>query len=89
MVLKIHGSNQPKVNPYQKQLQKHEQTRTEKQVKADQLQISDQAKKMQELSGVHPARQKRVETIKAQVDAGNYKVDPEKAAKGLLSFWRK
>lgn len=89
MVLKIHGSNQPKVNPYQKQLQKYAQNRTEKQAKADQLQISDQAKKMQELSGVHPAREKRVEAIKAQVESGNYKVEPEKVAEKLLSFWSK
>jgi len=86
--LKIHGTNQSNVNPYQKQLQKYAQTRTEKQVKADQLHISDQAKKMQELNGLHPARKQRVDAIKADVESGVYKVDAEQVAKGLLSFWK-
>ncbi|GAA4072329.1 flagellar biosynthesis anti-sigma factor FlgM [Amphibacillus indicireducens] len=86
--MKIHGSNQPKVNPYQKQLQQYTQTRTEKQVKADQLHISDQAKKMQELNGIDPARKQRVDAIKADVESGVYKVDAEQVAKGLLSFWK-
>ena len=88
MVLKIHGSNQPRVNPYQKQLQKYTQTCTEKQVKADQLHISDQAKKMQELGDIHAARAQYVEAIKADVESGIYKVDPNKVAKGILSFWK-
>ena len=86
--MKIRGSNQTNLNPYQKQLQKYAQTRTEKQVKADQLHISDQAKQMQESTGVHPARKQRVDAIRADIESGVYQVDPEQAAKGLLSFWK-
>ena len=88
MVLKIHGSNQPNLNPYQKQLQKYTETRTEQHVKVDQLHISDQAKKMQQLSGVPEARQQRVEAIKADVESGNYKVDSEQVAEQILSYWQ-
>lgn len=89
MVLKIQGSNQPNLNPYQKQLQKYAQTRTDTQVKVDQLQISDQAKTLQKSDGVHSARKNRIDTLKAEVESGNYKVDSEKVAQKIATFWQK
>lgn len=85
--MKIHGSNQPNLNPYQKQLQKYTESRTEQHVKVDQLHISDQAKKMQQLNGVHAARAQKIEALKAEVESGNYKVDSERIAKQILNFW--
>jgi len=86
--LKINGSNQSnQVNPYQKQHQKYLQTDKQKHVKVDQLHISDQAKKLQESNDIHPARQERVEQIKAEVESGRYKIEAEKIAKKILSFW--
>ncbi|WP_017470761.1 flagellar biosynthesis anti-sigma factor FlgM [Amphibacillus jilinensis] len=87
--MKINGTNQPNVNPYQKQLHRQTPIRSEHQKKADQLQISDQAKKMQEFNGVHPAREQHVNAIKQEVDAGQYKVEAEQVAKKMLTFWRK
>ncbi|WP_067843238.1 flagellar biosynthesis anti-sigma factor FlgM [Amphibacillus sediminis] len=88
MVLKIHGSNQSHMNPYHKQLQKQAQSGIKYLAKADQLQISDQAKKMQESQNVHESREPLVNAIKSQVETGQYKVDPEKVAQKILRFWQ-
>ncbi|WP_245719447.1 flagellar biosynthesis anti-sigma factor FlgM [Pelagirhabdus alkalitolerans] len=78
--------NQPRINPYQKQMNQQFKAKTDKGPKADQLQISDQAKEMQETQGVHPARSEHVEAIKEQVDTGNYTINPEQVAEKMLNF---
>jgi negative regulator of flagellin synthesis FlgM len=87
--LKINGTNLHKVNPYQKQIQKQTPVRLEQQAKADQLQISDQAIKMQGTDQVAPEREARVESIKQQVESGNYQIDAGKTATKMFDFWNK
>lgn len=88
--MKINGSNQTnKVNLYQKQLQKFEQLDKEKGVKTDQVEISEEAKELQRSNDIHPARKKHVDRIKQEIESGTYRVDAEKIAERLLSFWDK
>ncbi|MCZ0702120.1 negative regulator of flagellin synthesis FlgM [Natronobacillus azotifigens] len=87
--MKIHGPNHTKVNAYQKQVHKQSPERIKEQSKADQLQISDQAKKMQETQQVQPQREARVEAIKQRVESGKYQIDAGKIAAKMLRFWNK
>lgn len=87
--MKINGTNMHKVNPYQKQIQKQTPVKLEQQAKADQLQISEQAKKMQGTEQVAPEREARVESIKQQVESGNYQVEVEQTAAKILDYWTK
>ncbi|PXW93009.1 FlgM family anti-sigma-28 factor [Streptohalobacillus salinus] len=87
--MKIHGSHQVKVNPYQQQLKKQHEAKHDGKKINDQLQISDAAKKMQESDGVHPSREAKVNRIKQDVETGNYQVNPDQTAKSMLNFLRK
>ncbi|MDC3412223.1 flagellar biosynthesis anti-sigma factor FlgM [Aquibacillus sp. 3ASR75-11] len=84
--MKIEGTNYANINAYQKQTQKQINTKKETS-KQDQLQISDQAKQMQETMKPDAARRKYVEQIKEAVSAGEYKVDPKTTAKKMIEFW--
>ncbi|SEO59034.1 anti-sigma-28 factor, FlgM family [Amphibacillus marinus] len=87
--MKIQGTNQPnKVNPYQAQFDKQKQLKTHNKAKADQLQISEQAKKMQESDQVHPTREARVEALRQEVEADRYQIKPDLIAKKLLQYWK-
>ncbi|GGM35459.1 hypothetical protein GCM10011351_21950 [Paraliobacillus quinghaiensis] len=86
--MKIQGPNHSKFNPYQKQLNKQAEMPKDKQVKSDQLQISDQAKKMQENQNVQPEREARVNQIKQAVENGTYEIAPKQTAEKLLNFWK-
>lgn len=85
--MKIQGPNHTNFNPYQKQINKQAEVQS-KQVKADQLQISDQAKKMQGNESVQPQREARVNEIKQAVENGTYNIAPKQTAEKLLGFWR-
>ena len=87
--MKVHGSHQVNVNPYQQQLKKqHDAKQAGKKIN-DQLQISDAAKKMQESDGVHASREAKVNRIKQDVETGNYQVSPDQTAQSILNFLRK
>lgn len=86
--MKIHGPNQTNFNPYKNQIQK--QADYKKGVgKEDQLEISSQAKQLQESKNPNAKRSERIQEIKQAVDSGEYKVDPEKTAQKMISFWTK
>lgn len=86
--MKIHGPNQTNFNPYKNQIQK--QTELKKEVsQQDQLQISKQAKKLQESVNPNAERAAYVQEIKKAVDSGEYQVNPEKTAQKMISFWSK
>ncbi|WP_138419482.1 flagellar biosynthesis anti-sigma factor FlgM [Aquibacillus sediminis] len=84
--MKIQGPNHSNFNPYQKQMQKQAEIKKEVN-KNDQLQISNEAKKLQQNEKVDPARLERVEQIKQSVESGEYTVDPKQTAKKMLQFW--
>ena len=58
-------------------------------MKTDKLEISSEAKQLSEMSSYTVERNERVQEMKAQVDAGTYKVDPEQLADNLISYYNK
>lgn len=84
--MKINGPNQTNWNPYQKQI--NQQKQIKQNPNQDKLEISQQAKSMQEAEKVSPAREKRIEELKAQVDNGTYKPDPSATAKKMVNFFQ-
>ncbi|WP_188454140.1 flagellar biosynthesis anti-sigma factor FlgM [Virgibacillus oceani] len=86
--MKINGPNQTNFNPYKNNIQK--QTDLKKDIaQQDQLQISKQAKKLQENVKPNAERAAYVQDIKKSVESGEYQVDPEKTAKKMIAFWTK
>ncbi|MBM7551436.1 flagellar biosynthesis anti-sigma factor FlgM [Thalassobacillus pellis] len=84
--MKINGTNQSNFNPYQKPVNK--QAEVKKAVlQEDNIQISSQAKQLQESTKVQAEREKKVAELKQAIDNGSYKVDSEAAAKKMIEFW--
>ncbi|WP_106496664.1 flagellar biosynthesis anti-sigma factor FlgM [Lentibacillus sp. Marseille-P4043] len=86
--MKIHGPNQTNFNPYKNHIQKQQEYKKDSN-KLDQLEISNQAKKLQENSQPSAERSKYVQDIKKAVESGEYQVNPEKAAQKMIAFWSK
>ncbi|MFD1038886.1 flagellar biosynthesis anti-sigma factor FlgM [Virgibacillus byunsanensis] len=86
--MKINGPNQTNFNPYKNQIQK-QQDYAKDIKKEDQLQISSQAKQLQENEKPEPKRAEYVQDIKKAVESGEYLVNPEKTAQKMISFWSK
>jgi len=86
--MKIHGPNPGNFNPYKKQMNAQENMR-KAEARKDQLEISPQAKKMQEKVKPQPERATYVEQIKATYESGEYRVDLEKTAQKMMDFWSK
>ena len=84
--MKINGPNQTNFNPYKKQVQKQQEAQKAN-ANQDKLEISQQAKQMQETNKAQEARSERVAEIKQQVQSGNYKVDAQQTAKNMMNFW--
>ncbi|MCA0971565.1 flagellar biosynthesis anti-sigma factor FlgM [Halobacillus litoralis] len=86
--MKIHGPNQSNFNPYQKSIK--QQTDMKQQGnRQDKLEISNEAKQMQGKDQPNPARQKRVDQIKHDIESGNYQIDPKLTAQKMIDFWTK
>ncbi|MCH1625075.1 flagellar biosynthesis anti-sigma factor FlgM [Fredinandcohnia quinoae] len=75
------------VNPYKNQMNKV--AASEKQAKADKVEISSAAKQLQEVSPITIARQEKVESLKQQVQSGTYHVDSEAIANSVYDFYFK
>lgn len=86
--MKINGTNQTNFNPYKNHIHKHAEVKKEVN-RADQLEISSQAKQLQESEKTSAKREAYVQEIKNAVDAGEYKVNPEKVAQKMITFWSK
>lgn len=84
--MKIHGPNQTHFNPYKNHLQKQSEQMKDLQ-KKDQLEISEQAKKLLSDTGPRPSRTKYIEEIKQAVDSGTYHVNHEKTAEKMIQFY--
>lgn len=84
--MKIQGPNHTNFNPYKNQIQKQADANKEINQK-DQLQISNQAKELQGNAKPSAERAAYVKEIKNAVDAGEYKVNHEKTASKMISFW--
>ncbi|MEI3607473.1 flagellar biosynthesis anti-sigma factor FlgM [Pseudogracilibacillus sp. SE30717A] len=84
--MKIQGPN-PLINAYKSQQQK--QVIKKNDTQKDQLNISDAAKKMQMNEKHSVDRAKRIAELKKLVQSGEYKIDYEKTAQKMNSFWSK
>lgn len=86
--MKINGPNQTNFNPYKNQLQKQADYKNEAN-KKDQIEISSQAKQLQENEKPNVQRASYVQEIKNAVESGEYKVNPERTAEKMIDFWSK
>jgi len=86
--MKIYGPNHSNFNPYKNHLKAQENINKEA-VKKDQLEISTQAKQLQETEKPHPKRASYVQEIKNAYDSGEYKVDINQTAQKMIDFWTK
>ncbi|PKR77981.1 flagellar biosynthesis anti-sigma factor FlgM [Halalkalibacillus sediminis] len=84
--MKINPLKNTTFNPYQKQIQKSEDIKTNVQ-QPDKLEISSQAKELQKGNEIEKARQEKVEDLKQQVQDGKYNVDSQKTAEKMVDFW--
>lgn len=80
------GVNQ--VNPYKRNQQQTEKAQQTTRPTTDKLEISSAAKSMQTKSPVEVNQAERVAAIKAEIDAGTYKVDAKKLASNILNYYR-
>jgi len=77
------------VNPYKKNLEKNAAATPKAQSKTDKVEISTKAIDLQQSNELVKARREKIQAIKAQLESGNYTIDPKEIAKGLLNFYRK
>ncbi|WP_068673086.1 flagellar biosynthesis anti-sigma factor FlgM [Oceanobacillus sp. Castelsardo] len=84
--MRINGSNQTNFNPYKNILKKQAEVKREVN-KQDQIEISKEAKQLQESERPNEKRAEYVQSIKNLVQSGEYQVDPEKTAKKMIEFW--
>jgi negative regulator of flagellin synthesis FlgM len=75
------------INPYSKQLNKQQQLEKTSQTRTDKVEISSAAKELQKGGPIESARQERVESLKKQVQSGNYQVDPQAVAKKMVNYF--
>ncbi|GEL78713.1 flagellar biosynthesis anti-sigma factor FlgM [Tenuibacillus multivorans] len=84
--MKINPLNNTNLNPYLKQMQKQDNVKNTQQPQ-DKLEISNQAKKLQDGNEIVEARQEKVKELKQQVENGDYQIDPKKTAEKMIEFW--
>jgi negative regulator of flagellin synthesis FlgM len=87
--MRINHFNSIQNNPYKKQTQDMKQESVQSAFKKDEIQISDEAKKLLSSSKFEQERTEKVNEIKRQVESGSYQVNSSKVAKSILDFWRK
>lgn len=86
--MKINGPNQTNFNPYKNHIQKQADIKNEVN-RDDQLEISSQAKKLQESEKPSAERLTYLQEIKKDIETGDYKVDTEKLTDAMIAFWSK
>jgi negative regulator of flagellin synthesis FlgM len=87
--MKINNFNRVTNNPYQKQINKQAQVKQTQTKKMDQIEISSKALEMQIGEEVLAVRKEKVESLKNQINSGNYQVNYDKVAEKFLEFWKK
>ncbi|UXH43422.1 flagellar biosynthesis anti-sigma factor FlgM [Rossellomorea vietnamensis] len=85
--MKINSIGNQNINPYKRNQNKMDEIGKAGKPAADKIEISSAAKEMQEVSKLGKERQARVESLKDQVQSGNYTIDPKAIAKGLKNFY--
>jgi negative regulator of flagellin synthesis FlgM len=87
--MRINHFNSIQNNPYKNQVQDMKQEKMQSNFKKDELQISDEAKKLLSSSKFDQERAEKVSEIKNQVDKGTYKVNVSETAKSIVNLWKK
>jgi negative regulator of flagellin synthesis FlgM len=85
--MKINNINTPRLNPYNKQLNKIDQAKSVNKP-SDKVEISSEAKDMQIANQFNIERQEKVKNLKVQVENGNYKVNHQELAKSLQKYYK-
>ncbi|KJE27696.1 flagellar biosynthesis anti-sigma factor FlgM [Geobacillus kaustophilus] len=85
--MKIHHIGPMGVNPYQRQLAKTERLAAGK-ASSDKVEISKEAKELQEAVSWEQARQAKLEELRQQIESGTYQVDPKAVAKRMIDYYR-
>jgi negative regulator of flagellin synthesis FlgM len=76
-------------NPYKNQVQNMKEEKVQSGFKKDEIQISDEAKKMLSSTKLEQERTEKVSNIKEQVENGIYKINVSETAKSILNYYRK
>lgn len=82
--MKINNIGRLNVNPYQ-QVGKMEQV--QKTNKKDKIEISSEAMNLQKIGNIELQRQEKIDSIKKNIQSGQYEVNPKEIAKKMYSFW--
>ena len=84
--MKINPLGTSGVNPYNRQVNKVENTKTPALPK-DKVEISASAKEMQQVSQISAERQNKLDELKSQIENGTYKMNASDTAKSILDFY--
>ncbi|MDQ0214958.1 negative regulator of flagellin synthesis FlgM [Oikeobacillus pervagus] len=76
------------INPYKRAIDKLDGQKKTTSSQKDRVEISSTAKELQS-SNLQSERQEKINALKQQIEAGQYKPDPKAIAKGILGFYRK
>ncbi|MFG6495424.1 flagellar biosynthesis anti-sigma factor FlgM [Fictibacillus sp. UD] len=87
--MRINHFNSIQNNPYKKQVPHMKDTHVKAAYKKDEIQISDEAKKLLLSSKFEQDRTDKINEIKQQVDSGTYKVNASKTAASIISYYNK
>ena len=87
--MKINNFKPLGVNPYKNQLNKLEQMEKGPNKKKDVVEISTEAKEMQQISSFEKDRKIKVDELRSQVENGTYKPQPSEIAKSIINFYKK
>jgi len=84
--MKIQGPHLNNINTYKNQLQRNLELH-QKDNKKDHLNISSEAKQLQEAKKAALERSSYVQKIKKEVRSGNYQVNYDETAKKMIDYW--
>lgn len=87
--MKINNFGPSGVNPYDRQQNKVNSAKVSSAKATDKIEISSTAKELQQISQIPAQRQAKVDELKAQYEAGNYKMNAEDTAKSILNYYSK
>ncbi|USK69980.1 flagellar biosynthesis anti-sigma factor FlgM [Peribacillus asahii] len=87
--MKIHSFGVSRVNPYNLQANKMDNQKLSHKKAFDKLEISSEAKVMQEGSNIQAERQAKIEQLKRQVENGTYTLDSKATAKGIIDYFKR
>ncbi|WP_062354113.1 flagellar biosynthesis anti-sigma factor FlgM [Bacillus kwashiorkori] len=76
------------INPYKKPLVKTDSNIGKRDSKSDQIEISEEALKLQQQAQTDPARQAKIAEIKQQIETGTYRVDHQQLAKSIHQYYK-